>query len=255
MQQIGLGKTLCITTLLAALGVSALAQQLSVAAASDLQFALKDVAAQFEKTSGAKVQLSFGSSGNFFSQIQNGAPFDLFFSADVDYPRKLETAGLIEPGTIYEYATGRIVLWTRSDSGVDLKDGLPSLLSPRVKKIAIANPDHAPYGLAAVAALQHAGLYEKVKDKLVFGENVSQAAQFASTGNAEVGIVALALALAPALTSTGRSAEIPAEFYPPLRQSCVVIKSSQNKATARAFIEFLKKSETMKVLQLYGFSK
>jgi molybdate transport system substrate-binding protein len=230
------------------------AQQITVAAAADLQFALKDIAAQFEKSSGAKVQLSFGSSGNFFAQIQNGAPFDVFFSADLDYPQKLEAAGLVEPGSLYQYATGKIVLWTRSDSGVDLKDGLKALLDPRVKKIAIANPNHAPYGRAALAALQHEGLYEKVKDKLVFGENVSQAAQFTDSGAAQAGIIALSLAIAPTMKEKGSYFEINPAFHSPLHQACVVLQSSKQKATARAFFEFLKKPETIRLLQSYGFS-
>src|SRR5271154_637306 len=144
------------------------AQEIRVAAAADLQFAMKDVAAQFEKQTGTKVDVTYGSSGNFFSQLQNGAPFDLFFSADIDYPRKLEEAGLAEPGTLYEYAIGRIAIWTSADAKVDVASlGWKTLLDASVQKIAIANPEHAPYGRAAVAALQKAGIYEQVKPKLV----------------------------------------------------------------------------------------
>src|SRR6266436_6268417 len=161
-----------------------------VAAAADLQFAMQDVAAQFERQTGTKVDVTYGSSGNFFSQMQNGAPFDLFFSADIDYPRKLEAAGLAETGTLYEYAVGRIVIWMPPDSNVDVaKQGWNALLDAQVKKIAIANPEHAPYGRAAVAALREAGIYESVKAKLVYGENISQAAQFVQSGNAQAGII------------------------------------------------------------------
>src|SRR5580693_7829319 len=136
------------------------AQEIRVAAAADLEFAMKDVASQFEKQTGTKVEVTYGSSGNFFSQLQNGAPFDIFFSADIDYPRKLEAAGLAEPGTLYEYAVGRIVIWMPHDARVDLtKRGWNALLQPGVEKIAIANPEHAPYGRAAVAALRNAGIY------------------------------------------------------------------------------------------------
>ena len=138
------------------------AQGLRIAAASDLQTALPAIAAQFEKQTGQKVTLTFGSSGNFFSQIQNGAPFDVFMSADVDYPKQLERAGQVEPGSLYEYATGHLVLWTRKDSGIDIRRGLSVLTDATVKHIAIANPEHAPYGRAAVAALRHEGLYDRV---------------------------------------------------------------------------------------------
>ena len=182
---------------------TAAAQTLTVAAASDLQAALPAIAAQFEKETGHKVALTFGSSGNFFTQIQNGAPFDVFLSADIDYPRRLERAGLTERGSLYQYAIGRLVLWTRNDSGIDLHGGLSVLTDANVRKVAIANPEHAPYGRAAVAALRHEQLYERVRGKFVLGENISQAAQFVQSGNAEVGILALSLALAPALKAAG----------------------------------------------------
>ena len=136
------------------------AQSLTVAAASDLQSALPAIVAQFEKDTGQQVRLTFGSSGNFFAQIENGAPFDIFLSADIDYPRRLEGSGQAERGSLYEYATGRLVLWTRHDSGIDVRRGLAVLTDVRVRRVAIANPEHAPYGRAAVAALRHERLYE-----------------------------------------------------------------------------------------------
>ncbi len=184
------------------------AQGLTVAAASDLQAALPAMASQFEKETGQRVVLTFGSSGNFFTQIQNGAPFDVFLSADIDYPRRLEREGLAERGSLFEYATGRLVLWTRNDSGIDVRRGLTVLADARVRHIAIANPEHAPYGRAAVAALRHEGLYERVRSKFVLGENISQAAQFAQSGNAEVGVLALSLALSPTLKSSGTYVDI-----------------------------------------------
>src|SRR5277367_1816977 len=141
------------------------AGELKVAAASDLTFAFKDVGARFEKQTSNSLKLTYGSSGNFFSQIQNGAPFDLFFSADVSFPQKLEAAGLTEPGSIYEYAKGEIVIWVLNGSKLDLSKGLAVLLDPNIRKIAIANPLHAPYGAAAVAAMKHVGIYDQVKDK------------------------------------------------------------------------------------------
>ncbi len=204
--------------------LAARAQDLTVAAASDLQSVFTTVADRFERETGHPVKLTFGSSGNFFTQIQNGAPFDLFFSADIDYPRQLEAAHLTEPGSLYEYAQGQIVLWTRTNTGLDLSRGLPVLNDARVKHIAIANPEHAPYGRAAVAALQHEKLYDTVRGKLVLGENISQAAQFAQSGNAEVGIVALSLALAPAMRESGVYVAIPPAFYPPIEQAAIVVE-------------------------------
>ena len=236
-----------------ALASTALAGEITIAAAADLSFALQEIAARFEKETGDTVKLSFGSSGNFFSQIQNGAPFDLFFSADIDYPKRLEAAGLAEPGTVYQYARGNIVLWAPEDSKIDVSRGLAALLDPRVRKIAIANPQHAPYGRAAVAAMQHENIYDKVQDKLVFGENISQAAQFVESGNANVGILALSLALAPALREKGKYAEIPASDYPPIEQGCIILKSSQKKNAARQFLAFLKKPEIVELMRNYGF--
>ena len=140
-------------------------QEITVAAAADLQFAFQDIAARFEKQTGHPVKLTFGSSGNFFAQIQNGAPFDVYFSADIDYPKRLQAAGLTEPGTLYEYATGKIVLWVPSGSKVDVNKGLHALLDSNVNKIAIANPEHAPYGRAAVAAMKHENIYDKVSEQ------------------------------------------------------------------------------------------
>jgi molybdate transport system substrate-binding protein len=239
---------LCLTT------TGAAAQTLAVAAAADLQSALPAIAAQFEKDTGHKVALTFGSSGNFFTQIQNGAPFDLLMSADIDYPRQLERAGLAERGSLYEYATGRIVLWTRNDSGIDLRGGLSVLASDTVRRVAIANPEHAPYGRAAVAAIRHEQLYDRVKDKFVLGENISQAAQFVESGNAGVGVIALSLALAPSLKSAGHYVDIPVAFYPAIEQAAVLVSASKQKELARQFIAFLKRPDSVKVLQSFGFA-
>src|SRR6185295_1960499 len=231
---------------------AAFAQDLTVAAASDLQAALPAVAAQFEKDTGHKITLTFGSSGNCYTQIQHGAPFDVFMSADIDYPKRLEQEGLAE--RLYEYATGHIVLWTRKDSGIDLKGGLAVLADPKVRKIAIANPAHAPYGRAAVAALRHERLYERVSAKFVLGENISQTAQFAQSGNADVGIVALSLALGPALTAAGTYVEIPPAFHPPIEQAAVVVTKSARRDLARQFVDALKQPAVVKLLRQYGFA-
>jgi len=232
----------------------AAAEEITVAAAADLTFAFKDVGARFEKETGNTVKFSFGSSGNFLSQIQNGAPFDMFFSADIGYPKKLEAAGLIEPGSLYEYATGEIVIWVPNASPLDLKQGLAVLTDPHINKIAIGNPEHAPYGRAAVAAMKHDNVYDKVSSKLVKGENIAQAAQFVESGNADVGILALSLALAPNLKAKGRYVIIPATDYPPLEQAVVIIKSSQKKATAKQFLAFIKTPAIVSLMRDYGFS-
>ncbi|MFL6300404.1 MAG: molybdate ABC transporter substrate-binding protein [Terriglobales bacterium] len=229
------------------------ADELNVAAASDLNFAMTELAAKYEKQTGTTVKVTFGSSGNFFTQIQNGAPFDMFFAADIDYPKKLEAAGLGEPGTLYQYATGKIVMWVPATSKLDVSKGLALLLEPAVRKISIANPKHAPYGRAAVAAMTQQGIYDKLIDKLVFGENISQATQFVESGNADVGIIALSLAMAPAMADKGRYFEIPHDMYPPLDQGAIVIKASQKKDQAKQFLAYLKNPESVALMQRYGF--
>ena len=230
-----------------------LAQGIRVAAAADLQFAIQDVAGEFQKETGKSVELIFGSSGNFFQQLQNGAPFDMFFSANLDYPKKLEAAGLTEPGSYYQYARGRIVIWVPKDSKLDLSSGLQVLLNPSIRKIAVANPQHAPYGQAAVAAMKKEGVYDKVNDKFVLGENISQTASFVISGSADVGIVALSLALSPNMSDQGRYAEIPSTEYPPIEQACVILSSSKNKETAVHFLSFFKTAAVADTLKRYGF--
>jgi len=229
------------------------AQDLTVAAAADLQFAMQDIVGQFQKQTGKQVRVIYGSSGNFFQQLQNGAPFDMFFSANLDYPKKLESAGLVEPGSFYEYAKGEIVLWVPTGSKINVKSGLSVLLEPTVQKIAIANPQHAPYGQAAVAALQTEGIYNKVKDKFVLGENISQTATFVLSGSADTGIVAMSLALSPNMKGKGLYFEIPASDYPPIAQACVILRSSRNKETAKQFSSFIKTAVATDTLKRYGF--
>src|SRR5207248_1259680 len=197
---------------------------------------------------GTAVKVTYGSSGNFFQQIQNGAPFDLFFSANTDYPKKLESAGLIVPGSDYEYARGKIVLLVSASSKLDLNQGLKILLNPAVNKIAIADPAHAPYGQAAVAALKAEKIYDQVSAKLVTGENVSQAASFVLSGAADVGIASLSLALAPVSKPQVRYAEIPANDYPPIQQACVVLGNSKNQKLAIEFEESFKSSQIREIL-------
>jgi molybdate transport system substrate-binding protein len=238
----------------AARETSAQGQEIRVAAAADLKFAMGELAEGFEKKTGTKVDVTYGSSGNFFSQLQNGAPFDLFFSADIAYPKELEASGLGESGTLYPYAVGRIVIWMPPESKVDVsKLGWNALLDAGVQKIAIANPEHAPYGRAAVAAMQKAGIYEQVKAKLVYGENISQAAQFVQSGNAQAGIVAMSLAVSPGMKD-GKSWEVPADMHPAIEQGAIVLKNAKNKAAAGAFLEFVKSAEGVAALAKYGFA-
>jgi molybdate transport system substrate-binding protein len=229
------------------------AQEITVAAAADLQSAMQDVAARFQKETGKTVKLVFGSSGNFFQQIPNGAPFDMFFSANLDYPKKLEAAGLTVPGSYYLYAKGKIVIWATKDSKLDLNSGMQALLNSSVSKIAIANPQHAPYGQAAVAAMKTEGVYDRLKDRLVLGENISQTASFVVSGAADVGIIALSLALSPNLKDKGRYAEVPAGEYPPIEQACVILSSSKNKQAAQQFLSFFKTPAISELLRSYGF--
>ncbi|HXZ30824.1 MAG TPA: molybdate ABC transporter substrate-binding protein [Terriglobales bacterium] len=230
------------------------AQEITVAAAADLQYVFQDVTARFEKETGAHVKVIFGSSGNLFTQIQNGAPFDLFFSADIEYPQKLEAAGTAESGTLYEYAEGKLVLWTAKATHLDVNRGLQVLLDPAVKKIAIANPQHAPYGRAAVAALRNEGIYDKVADKLVLGENISQTASFVASGSADVGLIALSLALAPSLKESGIYTEVPVDEYPAIRQGAVVLTASKDRRLAQQFLAFVKTPAVVKLLKDYGFA-
>jgi len=229
-------------------------QELRIAAAADLKFAMQELADQFAKQSSTKISVTYGSSGNFFTQLQNGAPFDLFFSADVDYPKKLEAAGLTIPDSLFTYAVGRLVIWMPPDPKLDLvKRGWNILLDPLVRKIAIANPEHAPYGRAAIAALQKAQIYQQVQFKLVLGENISQAAQFVQSGNAQAGIIAFSLAIAPPMKD-GQRFEIPSSMYPRLEQAAVILKDAQNQKAATAFLDFVKSSAGQAILAKYGFT-
>ena len=234
--------------------------ELVVAAAADLSTVLQEIADRYQKQSGVQLKLSFGASGALTQQIQNGAPFDLFFSADMDYPRQLIAAGVADEASLYQYAVGKLVLWVPEDSPLDLthqdmdRTGMNVLLDPSVKKIAVANPQHAPYGRAAVAALKHAGVYDRVADRLVLGENVAQAAQFVESGNAQAGFVALAHAVAPAMRGKGKYWEVPADFYPPLAQGVVVLSHSQHKKEAAEFVEYIKTKEAAELLRKFGFT-
>ncbi len=235
-------------------GLPVSAEELVIATASSLNLALKELVVVYEKKMGTHVKLSFGSSGNLYSQIMNGAPFDLYFSADIAHPRKLEKAGLAIPGSLYQYAVGRIVLWAVNESDIDVTRGFDALLTPTVTKIAIANPIHAPYGQAAKAALEAAGVYEQVKSRLVYGENILQAAQFVESGAADLGVIALSLAMAPTMKSKGTYWEIPVSAYSPLTHGVVILKRSKQAESAKQFLDFLKGVQGLAILNRHGFA-
>ena len=244
-----------LALLLLITGPYATAQEIFVAAAADMSAALPQLVANFTKKTGQPVKLSFGSSGNLTNQIRNGAPFDLFFSADEEYPQQLIAEGLASKDTLYRYAVGRLVLWVPNDSVLDLTNlGIKALLEPSIRKISIANPSTAPYGRAAEAALRHFQIYDQVSSRLVFGENVSQAAQFVESGNAQAGLIALSHALAPAMKDKGRYWEVPLDAYPTLNQAAVVLSRSKQQDAARAFLEYLRTPEATSLLANYGFN-
>ena len=228
--------------------------QLSVAAAADLTFALDYLVKEFEDDYPAtKVKVAYGSSGSFFAQIQRGAPFDLFFSADMGYPRKLAEAGL-GADDVFLYAIGRIVVWVPKDSPVPVdKLGLKALLQPSVRKIAIANPENAPYGRAAVAALKALNVYDQVASRLVYGENICESAVFVENGAADVCVLAQSLALAPQMLRKGRFWQVPADAYPRIEQGGIILKSSKNIEMDRSFRDFVLGDHGREVLEDYGF--
>jgi molybdate transport system substrate-binding protein len=225
-----------------------------VAAAADLKFAMDDMVEAFGKAHpGIVVSVSYGSSGNFLSQIQNGAPFDLFFSADIEYPRRLAEVGLAPKGSEFLYAVGRLVVWAPTSSRVRVERGVEALTAPEVRRIAIANPTHAPYGRAAEAALRKLGVHDAVKDKLVFGENVAQAAQFVQSGAADAGIIALSLALAPALAGEGSYFEVPLDAYPRMDQGGIVLNRARDPEAARMFRDLVLGAAGRATLKRHGF--
>lgn len=227
----------------------------AVAAAADLKFALDELLAGFRAAHPElTVTVSYGSSGTFATQLQQGAPFDVYLSADLAYPRDLEAKGLVLPGSLFEYAIGRLVLWVPSSSALDLaKLGMGALLDPAVRHVAIANPLHAPYGRAAEAAMRSAGVFDAVNPKLVFGENIAQAAQFVQGGAADAGLIALSLAVAPTMASSGRYWEVPLATYPRLDQGGCILTSAQDPDAARTLVTHLSGEHGRAVLKKYGF--
>ena len=227
----------------------------AVAAASDLKFAIEEVVTKFEKDTGHKLRLVFGSSGNFKTQILQDAPFHLFMSADEGFVYELADAGKTEDRG-RAYALGRIGIMVPPGSPLkpdgELKDLAAALKDGRLQKFAIANPEHAPYGARAKEALQYVGLWDAIQPKLVFGENISQTAQFATSGSTQGGIIALSLALAPAVAKTGSFQLIPEAWHKPLKQRMVLVKGAP--PAAKAFYEYLSTPAAQEIMVRYGFA-
>jgi len=226
-------------------------EKITIAAAADLRFAMDEIVVLFNKAhTDDQVEVIFGSSGKFNTQIQQGAPYDMYFSADIGYPRKLKVEGFAA-SEVQPYAVGRIVLWSpvRDASKMTLAD----LADPSIRKIAIANPKHAPYGKRAEEALKAAGVWEKVEARLVYGENISQTAQFVQTGNAQVGIIALSLALNPELANHGGYLLIPDNLHQPLEQGFIITRRAENNGLAKRFADYMGGKPARAVMTKYGF--
>ncbi len=243
-------KYIAVTFFLAA-NCAGHAERITIAAAADLKFAMDEVIAGFTKANPSdKIDVVYGSSGTFLLQLSNGAPFDLYFSADIDYPRKLVTMGLAQQ-PVKPYAFGRLVLWS---SQMDAsKMTLADLRSKTITRIGIANPKHAPYGKRAEEALKATGVYADVQPKLALAENIGQAAQWVKTGNAQVGIIALSLALSKEMQGSGSYVLIDDQLHQPLEQGFVITKHGSNSALATRFAEYMSTSSSRKIMTSYGF--
>jgi molybdate transport system substrate-binding protein len=242
---------LCFTHLSAA---QAARQTLRIAAAADLQPVLPPLLGEFESQTGIHAEASYQSSATLATQIINGAPFDVFLAADLSFPQRVIAAGLSEETEPIAYARGTLVLWTRNDSGFR-QLSINALSYPDLKSLAIANPEHAPYGRAAEAALKHFGVYESVRPHLVIAENIAQAAQYVSSGNAELGLISLTSALTPALQQAGYYVPVPSDTYPPILQGAVIVKHpSGSTQAAHRFLDFLASAPVRQQLQAAGLA-
>ncbi|WP_083944973.1 molybdate ABC transporter substrate-binding protein [Thiomicrospira microaerophila] len=242
---------LLIALMISTFSVTAQAQKMIIAAASDLKFALDEIHAEYLKTyPNDQVEVIYGSSGRFSQQIENGAPFDLFFSASMDYPKDLQQKGFAatEPKL---YALGRIVIWSRRHDASQMN--LNDLMERRYRRVAIASPDHAPYGVRAMEALQAAGIWDEIQPKIVIGENIAHTAQLIESGAANIGIIALALALNPQLSRHGGYSLIPEEMHQPLEQAYIVTQRAKDNPIAFRFAEFMEQPAAKQIMEKYGF--
>jgi molybdate transport system substrate-binding protein len=230
---------------------SVFAGEVNIAVASNFTAPMERIAALFKQESGHTVKLSFGSSGKFYSQIQNGAPFDLFLAADEKNPKLLEQEGLAVAGTRFVYALGKLVLWSAQPGLVDAKGAI--LRKGNYNKLAIGDPKLASYGTAAKEALEDLGLWSVIQGKLVTGENITQTYQFAATGNAELAFIALSQITRDGRVTGGSWWLVPHDLYNPIRQSAVLLSGAKDKATAQAFLAFLKSEKAMAIIRSYGY--
>lgn len=245
-------KTLILACSLLLAASTAHAEKITVAAAADLKFAMDEVVIAFKKSNPTEeVEVIYGSSGKAHTQIQQGAPYDLYFSADVAFPQELIKGGFAASTEVIPYALGRIVLWSSSLDASKMT--LANLIDPKITHIAIANPKHAPYGKRAEEALRASELWEKVELKMIYGENITQTAQFVQTGNAQVGILALSIAMAPELSSKGGHYLIPNNLHEPLNQGFIILKRAENNKLAKQFADYMRSKETREVMTKYGF--
>lgn len=237
--------------LILALSLSLQAQTVKIAAAADLRYAMSEIVKAYKLNKpNANIEVVYGSSGNAYTQISNGAPFDVYFSADILYPKKLKEEGLTltEPKL---YAIGRIVLWSAT---MDVSKGLKVLTEKSNIKIATANPEHAPYGKRSVEALKYYKLYNKVSKQLIFGDNISQAAQFCLTGNADAGLLALSLVLSPSMTSQGKYYLIEEKSHSPLKQAYIILKHAKGNSEVYNFVNFIATKTARAIFEKYGFT-
>ena len=232
-------------------------REVSIAAAADLKFALDELLAEFQRQQPKiRCQVNYGSSGNFFAQISNRAPFDLYLSADIEYPRKLIEQGLAIRETQFSYAIGHLVVWVPKDSPLNVEErGIQTLLDPAARKIAIANPKHAPYGRAAEAALKSLGVYDQVEKQLVMADNIAQTAQWLESGNADIGLIAMSLAMAPKMREKGRYWPVPETAHPTLEQGGVILKWTKDKDAAKQVRSFIVSKAGREILKKYGFAE
>jgi molybdate transport system substrate-binding protein len=229
----------------------AVAQTIRLAAAADLQPALPPILAEFESQQHVHVDASYQSSATLATQIQNGAPFDLFMAADLSFPQRVISEGLADSDKPVMYARGTLVLWIRKDSPFQ-KLSFNTLRDPALKTLAVANPEHAPYGRAAEASLKSLGLYDQLKPKFVVAENIAQTAQYVDSGNAQAGLISLTSALTGRFMADGYYVAMPRDSYPPILQGAVVLKNSSNRTEAHQFLDFLLSPPIQKELAARG---
>ena len=240
----------CLFVFITTAGAPAFAEQVLVAVAANFLPPFREIAIEFETATGHNVRVATGSSGNFYSQIKNGAPFDVFFSADMDHPKRLEDEGLGVKDSRVTYAIGRVVLWSPN---AGLIKGEETLRSNNFKRLAIANPKTAPYGLAAMQAMQTLDLWESVQPKIVMGENLGQTMGFIESGNADLGFVALSQVLDPKIKGRGSRWDVPTHLHEPIKQDVIVLTKGKDNPAARALLAFVNSPHVQTIIERYGY--